>query len=159
MNIAPTIQDYLAAQQITYEVLSHPRTMTSSASAESAHLPGKSVAKAVVVEDDRGYVLAVLPSTYHLQFSALERELHRSGLRLATEPELDRLFPDCQPGAVPPLGKPYGLATIVEEDLAAQPEIFFEAGDHEHLVHLTQAEFVRLTCDSPCAHFSRATPA
>jgi len=155
VNIAPTIQDYLAAQQIAYEVLSHPRTMTSSASAESAHLPGKSVAKAVVVEDESGrYAVAVLPATAHVQLSRLERELHRSGLHLASEPQLGKLFPDCELGAIPPLGDAYGLPTIVEEELAAQPDVFFEAGDHQHLVHVSQGEFGRLIAEARRARFA-----
>ena len=154
MNIAPTIQDYLAERQIAYEVLPHPRTTTSATTAQAAHLPGKSVAKAVVVEDDCGYMVAVLPATAHVQLARLERELQRSGLRLASEPELGRLFPDCELGAVPPLGQAYGLPTIVEEDLAAQPEVFFKAGDHRHLVHVSQGEFSRLIAGARCARFS-----
>jgi Ala-tRNA(Pro) deacylase len=154
MNIAPTIQDYLAERQIAYEILPHTRTTTSSTTAQAAHLPGRSIAKAVVVEDDRGYMVAVLPATAHVRLAQLERELHRSGLRLASEPELGKLFPDCELGAVPPLGQAYGLPTIVEEELTTQPDVFFEAGDHRHLVHVTQGEFSRLIAEARCAHFS-----
>ncbi|TAK80759.1 MAG: YbaK/EbsC family protein [Betaproteobacteria bacterium] len=153
MNIAPTLQDYLAERQIAYEVLPHTRTVTSATTAQAAHLPGRSVAKAVVVEDERGYVLAVVPATAHVQLPRLERELHRSGLHLASEPELGKLFPDCELGAVPALGQAYGLPTIVEEELAAQPDVFFEAGDHRHLVHVSQGEFSRLIAEARCARF------
>lgn len=153
MNIAPTLQDYLAERQIAYEVLPHTRTVTSATTAQAAHLPGRSVAKAVVVEDERGYVLAVVPATARVQLPRLERELHRSGLHLASEPELGKLFPDCELGAVPALGQAYGLPTIVEEELAAQPDVFFEAGDHRHLVHVSQGEFSRLIAEARCARF------
>ncbi len=154
MNIAPTIQDYLAERQIAYEVLSHPRTTTSATTAQAAHLPGRSVAKAVVVEDERGYMVAVLPATAHLQLTRLERELHRSGLHLASEPELGKLFPDCELGAVPPLGQAYGLPTIIDEELALQPDVFFEAGDHRHVVHVSQGEFSRLIGEARFARFA-----
>ena len=155
MNIAPTIQDYLAEHQIAYEVLTHTRTSTSATTAQAAHLPGRSVAKAVVVEDESGrYAVAVLPATAHVQLARLERELHRTGLRLAAEPELGKLFPDCELGAIPPLGHAYGLPTVVEEELAAQPDVFFEAGDHRHLVHVSQGEFNRLLGDVRCARFA-----
>jgi len=154
MNIAPTIQDYLAERQIAYEVLSHPRTTTSATTAQAAHLPGRSVAKAVVVEDDRGYMVAVLPATAHLQLTRLERELHRNGLHLASEPQLGKLFPDCELGAVPPLGQAYGLPTIIDEELALQPDVFFEAGDHRHVVHVSQGEFSRLIGEARVARFS-----
>jgi Ala-tRNA(Pro) deacylase len=149
------IQDYLAQESIAYEVVAHPHTRTSMQTAAAARVPGDRLAKGVVVEDDQGYVLAVLPSTHHLQLGVLGRQLHRHQVRLATEADLRGLFGDCELGAVPPIGAAYGLPMVVEEDLAAQPEIFFEAGDHEHLIHLTQGEFARLFANAPQGHFSR----
>jgi Ala-tRNA(Pro) deacylase len=154
MMMAPNLQNFLAEQQIAYDVIGHPRTGSSMETAATAHVPGDRVAKAVLLEDDRGYLLAVLPSTHHVEVEELGRQLHRS-LRLATEPELKTLFGDCELGAVPPVGEPYGLAAVVEEDLEAQPEVYFEAGDHRHLIRLTQAEFMRLMNSAVKAHFSR----
>lgn len=155
MSVARMIQDYLAQERIAYEVVAHPHTLTSMATAAAAHVPGDRLAKGVVVEDDRGYILAVLPSTHRVQLGMLGQQLHRHPLRLGTEAALKGLFGDCELGAVPPIGGAYGLPMVVEEDLAAQPEIFFEAGDHEHLIHLTQGEFIRLVADAPSGHFSR----
>ena len=154
-SMSRMIQDYLAQESIAYEVVAHPHTRTSMQTAAAARVPGDRLAKGVVVEDDQGYVLAVLPSTHHLQLGALGRQLHRHQVRLATEADLGGLFGDCELGAVPPIGAAYGLPMVVEEDLAAQPEIFFEAGDHEHLIHLTQGEFARLFANAPQGHFSR----
>jgi Ala-tRNA(Pro) deacylase len=153
MNIAPSVQDYLASEQIAYEVIPHPRTDNSSGTAQAAHVPGARVAKAVVVKDKAGYVVAVLPASQHVAMSQLGGALHRRSLELASESELKNLFADCDLGAVPPLGAPYGLPMIVEETLAEQPDLFFEAGDHEHVIHVTQGEFLRLTVDAPRAHF------
>jgi Ala-tRNA(Pro) deacylase len=158
MTIAPKLQDFLASRQVAYDVVSHPRTGCSSAAAQAAHVPGRQLAKAVVVEDDRGYVLAVLPSTHHVALSDLGKALHRSGMHLATEEELARLFPDCDLGALPLTGQAYGMPVIVDEALDAQPEIWFEAGDHLHMVPMTGDEFYRLTADAPRAHFSRMDP-
>ena len=155
MNVAPRVQDYLAARQSAYEVLSHPRTGSSVQTARAAHVPADGLAKGVVVKDDGGYVLAVLPSSCHVVLSQLGRALHRMPLQLADETEFAALFGDCDRGALPPLGGVYGLPTIVDEALDAQPDVYFEAGDHEHLVHMTQAEFFRLTCEVPRASFSR----
>ena len=113
-------------------------------------------AKGVVIEDDQGYVLAVLPSTHHLQLGVLGRQLHRHQVRLATEADLGGLFGDCELGAVPPIGAAYGLPMVVEEDLAAQPEIFFEAGDHEHLVRMVTQDFARVLGECPHGHFAKA---
>jgi Ala-tRNA(Pro) deacylase len=155
MAIASRLQDFLAARQTAYEVLSHPRTMNSMSSAQAAHVPGRRVAKAVVVDDGRRYFIAVLPATHHVALSDLGKALHRKGLRLASEAELKDLFGDCELGALPPVGAAYEMPAVIEEELDAQPEIYFEAGDHEHMVHVSQAEFFRLTSDVPRAHFSR----
>ena len=81
--------------------------------------------------------------------------LHRLPLQLADEAEFIALFSDCDRGALPPLGGIYGLPMMVDEAADAQPEVYFEAGDHEHLVHMTQAEFYRLSSGAPRARFSR----
>jgi Ala-tRNA(Pro) deacylase len=155
MNIAPSVQDYLAAQQIAYEVIPHAHTADSNGTARAAHVPGTSVAKAVVLKDKAGYVVAVLPASHHVAMSQLGRALDRRSLDLASESELKQLFTDCEPGAVPPLGAAYGLPTIVEETLAEQPDVYFEAGDHEHVIHVTRGEFLQLTSDAPRAHFGK----
>jgi Ala-tRNA(Pro) deacylase len=153
MNIAPSVQDYLAAQQIAYEVILHARTADSNGTARAAHVPGTHVAKAVVLKDRAGYVVAVLPASHHVAMSQLGRALDRHSLELASESELKNLFADCEVGAVPPLGAAYGLPTIVEEALAEQPDVYFD--DHEHVIHVTRSEFLRLTADAPRAHFGK----
>jgi Ala-tRNA(Pro) deacylase len=153
MNIAPSLQDYLAAQQISYEVIAHAPTSNSLSTAQATHVPGARVAKAVVVKDQAGYVMAVLSANHHVALSQLGAALRRDLLELASEAELQRLFADCALGAVPPLGAAYGLPMIVEEALAEQPDVFFEAGDHQHVIHVTRNEFIRLIEGAPRARF------
>ena len=158
MAIAPKLYDFLTARHSQYEVLPHPRTGASAATAQVAHVPGRRFAKAVVVEDDAGYMLAVLPSTHHVALTRLGDALERRPLRLAKESELANLFADCELGALPALGAAYQMPTIIEEELDAQPDIYFEAGDHEHMVHMTHAEFMRATAQVRRAHFSGIDP-
>lgn len=155
MSIAPRLYDFLTARHSEYEVLPHPRTGGSAATAQAAHVPGRRFAKAVVVEDNAGYMLAVLPSTHHLALTELGEALDRQPLRLAKESELADLFADCELGALPALGAAYQMPTIIEEELDEQPDVYFEAGDHEHMVHMTHAEFMRATAQVRRAHFSR----
>lgn len=158
MAIAPKLQDFLAAYHSEYEVLAHPRTQSSAATAQAAHVPGRNFAKAVVVEGNEGYVLAVVPSTHHLALSELGEALQRRPLRLARESELGSLFPDCELGALPALGGAYGIPTIIESELDAQQDVYFEAGDHEHMVHMSSTEFARASAEARRAHFSRIDP-
>jgi Ala-tRNA(Pro) deacylase len=87
MYIANRVREYLNERGVTYDLVVHPRTHSSQRSAEAAHVPGDRLVKPVVVEDDNGYLMVVLPSTRRVELRALSAELQRR-LRLATEDEL-----------------------------------------------------------------------
>ena len=96
----------------------------------------------------------VVPSDYRVHLGALHRISGRD-VDLATEPELMRLCPDCEEGALPPVGGAYGLKSMVDKGLLQQPEIYFEAGDHEHLVKVTGPNFQALHADSETVEVAR----
>jgi len=154
MGIAMRISDYLAEQDADYEIIGHPHSSTSMESAELAHVPGARIAKSVVLGDERGYVLAVLPASCRVDLGEIHRQTNRN-LGLVTEYELDALFEDCEPGAVPPFGNVYNLDTIVDENLVEQSDVYFEAGDHECLIHVSGETFETLLADAQLSEFSR----
>ncbi len=143
MAIATTVSNYLAEHDVAYDVLTHPHTATSGESAQAAHIPGTRLAKSVVLEDDQGYLMVVLPSNRQVNLGELHRQLNRN-LGLATEGELGSLFSDCEIGALPAVGPAYGMETVVDDTLAEQSEIYFEAGDHEQLIHVSAETFQTL---------------
>ena len=143
MAISRTLQTYLAHKGIAYDILPHRHTDTSVNSANSAHIPLDRLAKSVILEDEDGYVMAVIPANRHVRIGRLNRVLNRR-MGLATEAELSPLFNDCDPGAVPPLGDAYGITTVVDESLDECPDVYLEAGDHEDLIHLKGTAFRRL---------------
>lgn len=151
MAIATSVRDFMAEHGLMYDVLNHPHTQTSMETAQRAHVPGSCLAKAVVLEDDKGYLMAVLPSTQHVQLGKLGRELN-SRLRLASEEELARLMPDCEPGAIPPLGALYGMRMIIDDSLAEHPEIYFEAGDHERVIQMSRGQFMEMMRMEAASH-------
>ncbi|SFJ45415.1 YbaK/EbsC family protein [Bradyrhizobium sp. Gha] len=153
MAIAPTLQKYLAAENIQYEVIPHELSMTSARTAEACHISGDRLAKAIVLRRDGGYLLAVLPASHHLRLSDLRTNLG-DNVHMADETEVGRLFTDCKHGAVPAVGKCYGLDIIVDNSIDAQPDIYMEAGDHETLLHMGRAQFSRLTANAPHGRFS-----
>lgn len=153
MSMAETLTKYLHAQDIPYDLLHHSHTATSMEAAHAAHVPGDWVAKTVLLEDDDGYVMAVLPATHRIDLGELHRQLHRR-LGLATESEVANLFVDCEPGALPPIGCAYGIDTIVDDSLAEQAEVYFAAGDHEQLVHVSGEVFGDLLGNVEYASFS-----
>jgi Ala-tRNA(Pro) deacylase len=153
VSIAATVQTYLTHADVPYDTIAHEHTRDSTHSAQAAHIPGDQLAKCVMLEDDKGYLMAVLPATHKVDLGALRRELNRN-LGLATDRELAELFWDCEPGALPPLGRAYGIDTILDESLVDSPDIYFEGGDHLALVHMRGSEFLRLMANVPRGQIS-----
>ena len=144
MSLATRVQWYLDFNSIDYDVIHHEPSSTSLESGRMAHVPPGKVAKCVLLEDERGYVLAILPAACHLHFGAIEDVLQRR-LQLASERELGEVFGDCAPGAVPLVGQAYNLPMLVDESLLRMPDVYFEGGDHEDLVHVQADAFRELT--------------
>jgi Ala-tRNA(Pro) deacylase len=156
MAIASTLKWYLEAFGADYEVLPHPHSSTSFQTARAARVPKQWLAKAVVLEDEKGYVMAILPTSNRIAFDALEQVLERR-LKFATEEEIGKLFRDCEMGAIPPLGCAYGIQTVIDDSLLRLPQIYFEAGDHEDVVHMSGEQFCELVEESTHGRFSRHT--
>src|SRR5579884_2175984 len=131
------ISDYLTEQQIAFERLPHPPAYSAQKRAKYLHMPGRQVAKCVLLAGPSGYLLAVLPATHHVDTQALAEQLG-GPVRLANDREIAEVFRDCQWGVVPPFGARYGLATLLDDALEADAQIVLETH--------TQFEAVRLRC-------------
>ena len=154
MAISITLAEYLENEGIAYDLVVHPHTSSSLESAESAHIPGDNLAKSVVLEDQNGYVLAVIPSTHKLDLESLQQYLGRK-VDLVSEMRLNQLFHDCELGAIPPIGKAYGYVTVMDSSLMDCEDVYFEAGDHVDLVHMSGTQFKTLMEDAGHGQFSR----
>ena len=154
MGIARRLEWYLNHQGVAHEIIPHPRTGSSRQTARVAHVDEDHLAKSVLLEDERGYLLSVLPASRRVSLEDLRRQLDRR-LELATEAELSEIFDDCQVGAVPPVGRAYGIPTVVDEALLHLEDVYFEAGEHQDLVHVRGAEFARLMAGTPQVVLSR----
>lgn len=155
MAISGTILDYLTQKQADYGTVSHPMTYSSSATASAAHVDDDHIAKAVILKDGAGYLVTVIPAGHWLDLNRLRSELGRE-LQLAKEDEANRVFKDCRPGAFPPLGGAYGVETLLDESLTSLAKIYFEAGDHEHLIVVDNEQFLRLMQGARRGYFSRS---
>lgn len=154
MAMAMSMRDYLKDSGLWYEELHHPREVTASRIAQTAHVAGDRLAKAVMIKGDTGYRLAVLPSTRKVDLHELSHML-RERIGLATEDEVRTAFADCDSGALPPLGQVYGLKVCLDDSLRQQPDIYFEAGDHETLVHMKGRDFESLMRNAEHGQFGR----
>lgn len=147
MDMANTLERFLTEKGIAYSKLHHRHSSSSLNTAQEARVPGNEMAKPVILEDEQGYVMAVVPATRHVKIRELNKLLNRN-LGLATESELKPLFKDCELGAIPPVGQAYGLKTIVDSSLNDCCDIYLESGNHEEVIHVRDTEFRKLMNDA-----------
>ncbi len=143
MPLSNILETFLEDRHAAYGLRHHALALSSLGIARAAHIDEHILAKSVLLEDEHGPVLAVLPASRRLELSRVRNQLGRS-LQLSREGDMDQFFPDCQPGALPPFGAAYGLPTLVDRSLETLPVIFFEAGDHETLVRMDGQVFLGL---------------
>lgn len=155
MGIAITLAQYLAERGVKYDIVEHPHAVTASESAKTSHISLNRLAKAVVLKGKDGFLLAVLPASGHIQFGQLCKQLG-ADVDMASEEQIETLFLDCEPGAVPALGAAYGLKVIVDDSLANEPEVYLEGGDHASLVHISGSTFQKLLADAQHARFTES---
>jgi Ala-tRNA(Pro) deacylase len=144
MGISDTVDFALTLTEVDFHVLRHRTSNTSLETARRAGVDGDKLAKAVALLDDVGPLLVVIPASRSVDVHRLRGVLHRPGLRLMTEQELDDVFYDCDRGAVPPLGPEYRVPTVLDHRLTEQADVYFEAGDHVELVHVSATSFQKL---------------
>lgn len=156
MSIAKKLQIHLKEQNVKYKLISHPHTGSSMETAEVAHIPGDALAKGVLVKSDTKFIMIVIPSDSYVDLETV-RKLLMSDVEMATEAELSEQLPDCEAGAIPPLGYLYGIDTMWDPttSLGTQDRIYFEAGDHKHLVRVSGEQFHELMAPAVRGEFSR----
>jgi Ala-tRNA(Pro) deacylase len=143
MSISTRLKSFLDENQIPYSVMTHTRAYTAQGAAATMQISGKELAKTVVLWAGQEIILAVLPAPNHVRLDKLAAELGNS-VRLATEQEFSSLFPDCELGAMPPFGSLYNLPVYVDESLAADEAIVFNAGTHRDAICMRYNDFVRV---------------
>jgi Ala-tRNA(Pro) deacylase len=156
MSISPRLSEYLQQRGTQFELCSHKHSHCSAETARAAHVPAHQVAKSVILEDDQGCVMAVIPADARVNLGELSRILGRNALHLSDENRIAAVFTDCERGAVPAVGMAWGVPTIVDEDLEENHEVYVEAGDHEQLLRMTREQFGELMRGAMHGHFSRS---
>jgi Ala-tRNA(Pro) deacylase len=153
MSISQKLRTYMDLCGVAFDEVPHAFAFQPAMAAEAAHIPGKRVAKGVLVRTGDDYMLAVVPSSKLVDFADLERWLGRE-VSLAAENDSGPLFADCALGAMPPVGAAFGLPTIIDDDLLNADEVYFEGGDHRTLIHVDGGNWRRLLRDAGHCAFS-----
>ncbi len=138
------LKAFLDSQNVKYVVLSHSPAYTAAGIAELAHIPGKELAKTVIVKIDGALAMAVVSASQHVQLKSLKAATFAKAVELATEDEFKEKFPDCEVGAMPPFGNLYGMPVFADESLSRDKEIAFNAGSHRELVRIAWDDFQKL---------------
>ena len=141
---AKMLTELLEKSHVSYATVAHPPAYTAQEIAASAHVPGKEMVKTVMVKINGRMAMLVLPSTRKVVLYELREMLGSDDVTFASENEFRDLFPDCEPGAMPPFGNLYGVDVYVAPSLAEDKEIAFNAGSHTELMRVAYADFARL---------------
>lgn len=138
------LKEFLDSHNIKYVVIAHSLAYTAPEIAALTHIPGRELAKTVIVKVDGALAMAVVTASQHVDLALLKAATGAKTVAVATEDEFKERFPDCETGAMPPFGNLFGMAVFADASLTRDKEIAFNAGSHRELVRIAWNDFVRL---------------
>jgi len=138
------LKEFLDSEAVRYIKITHSPAYTAQEIAASAHIPGKELAKTIIVFIDGKMAMAVLPANYSIDFDHFRKTIGANRIELASEGQFKDVFPDCELGAMPPFGNLYGMEVYADQHLVEDKEIAFNAGAHSELFKMSYADFARL---------------
>jgi Ala-tRNA(Pro) deacylase len=145
----PRLKEFLDTENVKYVTIGHSPAYTAQEIAAITHIPGKKLAKTVIVRIDGDLAMVVLPASEHVRLDRVRKALGTEDVQLASEDEFRAAFPDCETGAMPPFGNLYGMNVFVSQALREDEEIAFNAGSHSELIRLPYADYERLVHPTP----------
>lgn len=144
MTCRERLEKYFHDNGVKFQAMKHPTAYTAQEVAAEQHVPGKQVAKVVMVQAEGQTFMLVLPASYRIDFGKLASSLGKKNPRLAKEEEFQGIFPDCEVGAMPPFGNLYNIPIYMDRSLTEDPEIVFQAGTHSDTMKIKYSDFERL---------------
>ncbi len=144
MAISERLKTFLASSKVKYSATKHPVVYTAQEIAAAQHVPGRQLAKSVLIKTDRGVVLAVLPAIHLIDLKKLKALLRAKTVAIAKEADIKRQFPDVEVGAMSPFGNLYQVPVAVDRDLGISEEIVFNAGSHTDTIKMRYRDFAAL---------------
>jgi len=143
MQMSLTLIKQLAKQGIAYDIISHPYSEFSLNTARASHIAENKMVKSVILEDEHGYVMVLIPSNMRVKIGELNQLLNRR-MGLTTEETIQKLFCDCDPGAIIPAVETHQIETVVDYNLDDCNDVYIEAGNHQDILHLNANGFRKL---------------
>ena len=144
MTMITQLQNCLSQHKTRFDLLSHRAAMTTREAARRAGVPPQQMAKPVILDDFQGHwMMPVVPASRHDDLEKVHKLTHRHW-RLVRERDFGKRFADCEVGAIPAVGNLFGLETLIDQSLTEQPDIYFESGRHDELVHMSGKQYMAL---------------
>ena len=144
MKFASRLIEYLEQNKVWFVPMTHPRAYTAQEIAAAQHVPGREMAKTIILRVDQDFAMIVIPATQRIDLKILKEELPYKEIAFATEYEFAWLFPDSEVGAMPPFGNLYNLPVFVDRTLSEDKEIVFNAGTHANTIRMKYEDFEAL---------------
>ncbi len=138
------LKEYLDNNDIKYVSIMHSLAFTSVEIAKHSHIPSREMAKTVIIKVNGELAMAVVPANIKVDLELLKEALDSDDIKLATEAEFTKHFPDCEVGAMPPFGNLYDMEVYVDEDLTEDSQIAFNAGSHLEVIKMDYKDFETL---------------
>lgn len=138
------LKRFLDDNNVRYVVIRHSPAYTAQEIAASAHIPGRELAKTVMIKLDGRMAMVVLPASSKVNLDELRKRTGAQSVELASEWDFERMFAGCELGAMPPFGNLYDMHVYVSESLTEDEEIAFNAGSHTELIRMAYRDFDRL---------------
>jgi Ala-tRNA(Pro) deacylase len=129
---------------IPYTIHEHAEAFTAQELAAAEHVPGRQVAKVVMLRVGDDLVMTVLRAPDHVSISKARIVFGRDDVHIATELDFQETFPDCELGAVPPFGHLYSVLTYVDERLLDTEDVICAAGSHTHSMQLSTNDWYKI---------------
>lgn len=145
MPSSDKLTKFLEEKKVNYTLLRHEKAYTAQEVAHAVHVSGKELAKTIVANADGKFIMVILPAHHRVNLKLLKDVLKAKEVRLAREEEIQQLFPDCELGAMPPLGPLYNMSAYVAKPLLEDKEITFNAGTHTEAIKMNFGDFQQLT--------------
>jgi Ala-tRNA(Pro) deacylase len=144
MSVANRLKEYLEENKIPYTHCTHRLAYTAQEVAAAQHVPGREMAKTIVLKADGEFVLVILPAMLKIDLRALRGQLPYKHIELASESDFSVLFPDSEVGAMVPFGNLYHLKVYADKSVAASPQMVFNAGTHVDTIRMAYKDFEKL---------------
>ena len=141
---AKKLKEFLDDRKVKYVTIDHSLAYTAQEIAAAANIAGKELAKTIMVKIDGKMAMAVLPASFRVDTNLLTKVAGAKKVEIADEEEFQDLFPGCEVGAMSPFGNLYNLPVFVDESLAQDRDIVFNAGSHRELIRMSYQDFEKL---------------